>query len=213
MVLPHDDVIKWKPFPRYWPFVWGIHRSPVNSPHKCLWRGALMFSLICAWINGWVNKREAGDWRPHQAHYDVTVMEWCVSPGGHHRGFYPNTLSSDQLSATHLKFGHLSVTPGTPLPQVRSGKGTWGWDIMGARPSNELQWLDFKVSHQNISPSAAKVTCLIQLLLLKKCSQSDLGGFSALHIEWYKNCVVHKNVHLISYNSVSTRSFFPKYSH
>ena len=24
---PHDDVIKWKHFPRYWPFVWGIHRS------------------------------------------------------------------------------------------------------------------------------------------------------------------------------------------
>ena len=31
---PHDDVIKWKHFPRYWPFVRGIHRSPVNSPHK-----------------------------------------------------------------------------------------------------------------------------------------------------------------------------------
>ena len=30
----HDDVIKWKHFPRYWPIVWGIHRSPVNSPHK-----------------------------------------------------------------------------------------------------------------------------------------------------------------------------------
>ena len=30
----HDYVIKWKHFPRYWPFVWGIHRSPVNSPHK-----------------------------------------------------------------------------------------------------------------------------------------------------------------------------------
>ena len=28
-----DDVIKWKHFPRYWPFVRGIHRSPVNSPH------------------------------------------------------------------------------------------------------------------------------------------------------------------------------------
>ena len=25
----HDDVIKWKHFPRYWPFVRGIHRSPV----------------------------------------------------------------------------------------------------------------------------------------------------------------------------------------
>ena len=30
----HDDVIKWKHFPRYWLFVRGIHRSPVNSPHK-----------------------------------------------------------------------------------------------------------------------------------------------------------------------------------
>ena len=56
-----DDVIKWKHFSRYWPFVRGIHRSPVNSPHKGQWRGALMFSLICAWTNGWANNREAGD--------------------------------------------------------------------------------------------------------------------------------------------------------
>ena len=66
--------MKWKHFPRYWPFVRGIHRSPVNSPHKGQWRGALMFSLICAWINGWVNNREAGDSRHHRAHYDATVM-------------------------------------------------------------------------------------------------------------------------------------------
>ena len=33
-VLYNDDVIKWKHFPRYWPFVQGIHRAPVNSPHK-----------------------------------------------------------------------------------------------------------------------------------------------------------------------------------
>ena len=47
----HDDVIKWKHFLRYWPFVRGIHRSPENSPNKGQWRGALIFSLICAWIN------------------------------------------------------------------------------------------------------------------------------------------------------------------
>ena len=52
----HDDVIKWKHFPRYWPFVRGIHRSPVNSPHKGQWRRALMFSSICASINVWVNQ-------------------------------------------------------------------------------------------------------------------------------------------------------------
>ena len=57
----HDDVIKWKHFPRYWPFVRGIHRSPVNSPCEGQWRGALMFPMICVWINCWVNNREAGD--------------------------------------------------------------------------------------------------------------------------------------------------------
>ena len=69
----HDDVIKWKHFPRYWPFVQGIHRSTVNSPYKSQWRGALMFSLICTWINGWVSNREAGDLRRHRAHHDVTI--------------------------------------------------------------------------------------------------------------------------------------------
>ena len=57
-----------------WPFVRGIHRSSVNSPLKGQWRGALMFSLICVWINGWVTNREAGDLRRHRAHYDVIVM-------------------------------------------------------------------------------------------------------------------------------------------
>ena len=47
---------------------------PVNSPHKGQWRGALMFTLICAPINGWVNNREAGDLRRYRAHYDVIVM-------------------------------------------------------------------------------------------------------------------------------------------
>ena len=70
----HDDVIKWKHFPSYRPFVRGIHRSPVNSLHKGQWRGALMFSLIYAWINGWVNNRQAGDFRRHHTHYDVIVM-------------------------------------------------------------------------------------------------------------------------------------------
>ena len=71
----HDDVIKWKYFPHYWPFVQGIHRSPVNSPHKGQWRGVFMFFFfICAWINAWVSNREAGDLRRSRAHYDVIVM-------------------------------------------------------------------------------------------------------------------------------------------
>ena len=69
-----DDVIKWKYFTRHWPFVMGIHRSPVNSLHKGQWRRVLMFSLICAWVNGLLNNHEAGDLRRHRADCDVTVM-------------------------------------------------------------------------------------------------------------------------------------------
>ena len=71
---PHDDVIKWKHFPRYWPFARGIHWSPVNSPHQGQWRGALMFSLICVSINNWVNNRESGDLRRYRAYCDAIVM-------------------------------------------------------------------------------------------------------------------------------------------
>ena len=56
------------------PFVRGIHRLTVSSPHKGQWRGALMFSLVCAWVNALVNNREARDLRRHRAHYDVVVM-------------------------------------------------------------------------------------------------------------------------------------------
>ena len=56
--------------------------SPVTGefPHKGQWREALMFSLICTWINGWVNNREAGDLRLHHANYDVTVMSLDARP-------------------------------------------------------------------------------------------------------------------------------------
>ena len=53
-------------------------RSPVNSPHKGQWRRALVFSLICVWINGCINNCEAGDLRRYCAHYDVGVMDLDV---------------------------------------------------------------------------------------------------------------------------------------
>ena len=84
----HDDVIKWKHFPRYWSFVQGIHRSPVNSLHKGQWRGALMFYLIWTWTNGWVNNRETGDLIRHRVHYDVTVTDSAC---------YSNKLSPSKL--------------------------------------------------------------------------------------------------------------------
>ena len=69
MHLHHNDVIQWKHLPRHWPFV--------NSPNKGQWRGALMFSLICVWINGWENNREAGDLRCPLWHHCNDVMAYC----------------------------------------------------------------------------------------------------------------------------------------
>ena len=94
----HDDVIKWKRFPRYWPFVRGIHRSAGNSPHKGQWRGALMFLWSAPWINGWVNTREAGDLRRNRAHYDVIVMQMYNSPTQNHK-------TPNKSRTVHLIFG------------------------------------------------------------------------------------------------------------
>ena len=60
----HDDVIKWKYFLRYW---------ALDSPPKGQEPGALMFSLMFAGTNVWVNSRQAGDLRRHGTHYDVTI--------------------------------------------------------------------------------------------------------------------------------------------
>ena len=57
----HDDVMKWKYFPGYWPFVRGIHRGPVNSPQKELWRGAFIV-LFDLRMNKLLSKQSWGWW-------------------------------------------------------------------------------------------------------------------------------------------------------
>ena len=80
VLKPHMITLSNKTFPCYWPFVRVLHRSPVNSSHKDQWRGALMFSLICAWTNRWVNNGHAGDLRRHRFLYHV-IAAYQVSGG------------------------------------------------------------------------------------------------------------------------------------
>ena len=111
--LDHDDVIKWIHFPRCWPFVRRIHQSPVTSPHKGQRRGALMFSLICVWINGWVNRREAGDLRRCRAHYDVTLMRVFVMSSIHWWGVHVDGSAVEFV--LEIKF-RLPITDAEALP-------------------------------------------------------------------------------------------------
>ena len=52
-----------------WPFT---SKFPSQTPV------ALMFSLICAWANGWANHHDAGDLGRHRARYEVTVMIYSI---------------------------------------------------------------------------------------------------------------------------------------
>ena len=115
-----DDVIQWKHFARYWPFVRGNHKSPVDTPNQGQWRGALMFPLIYAWTNDWANNRYAGDLR---VQYDVTAFPereskhnldqwWHRSPRFLGHGWLvasPGILCVTELGYYWLKLGLIEV--------------------------------------------------------------------------------------------------------
>ena len=91
----------------------GIHRSLVNSPHKGQWRGALAIFVICAWIDGWVNSREAGDLRHHRAHYDVNVMVTYTSVqkyGMLCQGWHLRSQTYPHTHVIHQKFHYNDVS-------------------------------------------------------------------------------------------------------
>ena len=113
----HDGVIEWKHFPPCWPFVRGIHRSPVDSPHKGQWRGALMFSMICAWTNDWTNNGDAGDLGRHCNLIracdicNISTHSYCVS--GCILWWY--SIKWVTLSIIDLSFSYLYTTCRTGL--------------------------------------------------------------------------------------------------
>ena len=79
------------------------------------------FSVICAWINGWVNNGEAGDLKRHRAHYDVIVMI----------EFYLHTI----LCKAHL-VGSPRWVPGEG--QIMCG--LWTWRISALKHAECCRW-------------------------------------------------------------------------
>ena len=124
----HDDVIKWKYFPRYWPFARGIHRWPVNSPHKVQWRGALMLSLICTLYRR-LSKQSWGWWFETLSHSEwrhcngvdtgeigiiITVksLDRHRASNHQHLNFWSTTFRANLQSSALLAFyeGNLPLT-------------------------------------------------------------------------------------------------------
>ena len=92
----------------------GNSSVPVNSPHKGQWRGALMFSLICALISGWVNNGEAGDLRRNRAHCDVIVMRKGHAKFGVHVPYALLSLSSCRGHGLETLTELLALCDGNP---------------------------------------------------------------------------------------------------
>ena len=104
-----DDVINWKQFPRYLPFVRGIHQSPGNSPHKGQWRGALMFSLISGW---WFETPSRPLWRHcnklvDKIFWNLESQIICTilfSRNGQLNCYYKDNFSELNLNSCHAKW-------------------------------------------------------------------------------------------------------------
>ena len=62
----HNDIIKWKHFPRYWPYVWGIHRSLMNSPGQGQWCELWCFFDLC--LNKRLSKQSRRQWFEMPSH-------------------------------------------------------------------------------------------------------------------------------------------------
>ena len=134
---------------------------PVNSPHKGQWRGALMFSLIYAWTNNWVNNQDDGDFRRHRAHYDVSVMMILITKTGAHHPLHAHSTTLIYLSPdgnqAQLKNIHLRYQTGVPICKQNkcftdkfSSWWAWGlkrpsWRLNDRRPlSNRSQIFRFR---------------------------------------------------------------------
>ena len=113
--------------------------SPVTGEfsHKDQWRGALTFSLICAWMNVWVNNREADDLRRHRAHYDITVMSLSIQ-------------NANIIRKCRKKYFGMTMYPfGLPtfqrccfrLTEWWPNSTHWTWRLFLARFCNYSPWL------------------------------------------------------------------------
>ena len=110
------------------------------------WREALMFSLICAWINRWVNIREAGDLRRHRILCDDIVMSNLKKP-----------LLKPNLSMSETKV--LTCWPWLVLAfRISLGRGSEGYIvwvndliITGWPKSFQAHWLHLDFFAKNYS--------------------------------------------------------------
>ena len=121
----HDDVTKWKHFPLPGN---SLVTSESSAQRPVTGRGALMYSLICAWTNGCTNNPDSDDLRQHHAYCDVTVMTAAIiwlnaqAPVNSSRKLCVMMTSSNRniLRVAGSLWGEPPVTSGFQRPVMRN---------------------------------------------------------------------------------------------
>ena len=103
------------------------------------WRRALMFSLVCTRINGWMNNGESGDLRRHRAYYDVTVIHVSVYTlpvlcEGNHQLQVDSIHKGSVMRSLTLIWHHCNVRT------TRSTWAGWDWGVGCEQNSREILW-------------------------------------------------------------------------
>ena len=169
-----------KTFLRYLPFLREIHRSPVDSPHKGQWRGALMFSLICACIIAWAENWDAGDLRRNRVYYENQgvswtshlyngiLVRWCLCFESPHKWFfiathhiYPHISAYIQLYGWYAKIFNstfsstitsLSASQNNILVRARATYYLWLSKVLA---NERIRYITYYVSFQRLRPCSA----------------------------------------------------------
>ena len=177
----------------------GNSPAPVNSPHKGQWRGALMFSLICARINDC----EAGDLRRHRGHHDVNVMHWpqlTTKPCMYieRSTSWSNTIGPAQPIRKHInKDRRRSVIFFTDIGKTVTRLGIMKWFDTVSTGTNghiyvikENEVLAYRIRGVVSWPIVKMATCLTSFRFYSYFQETSINGC----LRGTNNMAVHQNV-------------------
>ena len=122
---------------------------PVNSPHKSQWHGALMFTLICARMNGWVNNRDAGDLRRYLPP-PMTSSQWTISTRRR-----PSREPNNELQYFIWNIAWHCLNPANSRPEGSFDRR----DSTESYPSHPFSWPTTLTSRNRLVQSCMKCIC------------------------------------------------------